>query len=316
MDSKLESQSSRTQMPIFIIGMTLFIAIACFGWVKLKYGFNFIDEGYHATESWRLANGDHFLKDKITGALMHYTLINRLIFEVCPDITLLGFRKIQFVLTVFALLLFGLALFKISGRYAELPFIFSVFAFTGLDPIGMISNLYYQTYPHLFLTLYLSFLLLGLNAENPLKKKTLYLLSGFCLWGMSLSSLYLSVIILSPLLIFFLARKFNFKYYFLTFKDLKDVLKPFIFSWALFIVIFNKPYLLNIFESVKVFLSMPSHSTGLIGINWELIKYVCVASMLLAVFFSYPLYEKYYCYINSRHCTLPVNLFYYQNIFF
>ena len=60
---------------------------------------------------------------------MHYTLINRLVFEVCPDITLLGFRRIQFVLTIFALMLFGLALFKVSGRYAELPFIFSVFAF-------------------------------------------------------------------------------------------------------------------------------------------------------------------------------------------
>ena len=285
MKTALETHSFRYQMPIFIIGVILFLAVACFGWIKLQYGFNFIDEGYHATESWRLAVGDHFLKDKITGALMHYTLINRLVFEVCPDITLLGFRKIQFVLTIFALLLFGLSLFKVSGRYAELPFIFSVFAFTGLDPIGMVSNLYYQTYPHLFLTFHLSLLLFGLHAKKPPKKKILYLLSGFCLWGISLSSLYLSVIILSPLLLFFLSRKFNFKYYIFTFRDLIYVLIPFIFSWAAFIAIFNKPYVMNIYSSIEVILSMPSHSSGLIGLNWELIKYVSIAGACLAVFF-------------------------------
>ncbi len=285
METALENHSFRYQMPIFISGVILFIAAACFGWVKLQYGFNFIDEGYHATESWRLAVGDHFLKDKLTGALMHYTLINRLIFEVCPDITMLGFRKLQFILTIFALLLFGLALFKVSGRYAELPFIFSVFAFTGLDPIGMVSNLYYQTYPHLFLTLHLSFFLFGLHAEKPSKKKFLYLMSGFCLWGISLSSFYLSVIIVSPLLLFFLSRKLNFKYYFFTVKDLIYVLTPFIFSWLVFIAIFNKPYVMNIFSSIEVILSMPTHSTGIIELNWELIKYVGIASVLLAVFF-------------------------------
>ena len=281
----MDSKSSKLQVPIFIIGMILFIAIACFGWVKLQYGFNFIDEGYHATESWRLAAGDDFLKDKITGALMHYTLINRLFFEIDPNISLLQLRKLQFILTLAAMLLFGLALFKVSGRYAELPFIFSVFAFTGLDPVGMISNLYYQTYSHLFVTLHLSFLLFGLHAQKPATKKILYLLSGFCLWGMSLCSLYISVIIVSPLLLFFVACKLNFKYYSFTFKDLMYLLAPVIFSWLIFIAIFNKPYMMNVFNSIAVMLSMPSHSTGLIGINWELIKYVCIASVLLAVFF-------------------------------
>ena len=285
MKTALESQSSRYQMPIFIIGMILFTAAACFGWVKLRYGFNFIDEGYHATESWRLAVGDHFLEDKITGALMHYTLINRLIFEVCPEITLLGFRKIQFVLTISALLLFGLALFKASGRYAELPFIFSVFAFTGLDPIGMISNIYYQTYPHLFITLHLSFLLFGLNAQSQLTKKVLYLLAGFSLWGLSLSHLALSGIIISPVLVYWLCRKFKFAHYTFTFKDLIYVLAPFIFSWTIFIIVFNKPYVMNIVSSIEVILSMPSHSSGLIGLNWELIKYVSIAGVLLAAFF-------------------------------
>jgi len=102
---------------------------------------------------------------------------------------------------------------------------------------------------------------------------------------MSLSSLYISVIIISPILLFFIARKFNFKYYVFTAKNLIYVLAPFILSWLIFIAIFNKPYVMNIFESVKVILSMPSHSTGLIGINWELIKYVSIAGVLLAAFF-------------------------------
>ena len=285
MRTDLKSQPYRYQMPFFLLGMILFAIIAYFGWVKLQYGFNFIDEGYHATESWRLAAGDHFLKDKITGALMHYTLINRLFFEVCPDITLLTLRKIQFVLTISALLLFGLALFRVSGRYAELPFIFSVFAFTGLDPIGMVSNLYYQTYPHLFLTLYLSFMLFGLSVQSPSAKKLLFILSGLSLWGLSLSHLTLSVIIISPILLYWILKKFNFLYYIFTFKDLTYVLLPFILLWSVFIIIFKKPYILNIFSSIQVFLSMPSHSSGLIGINWELIKYVSISALILAVFF-------------------------------
>ncbi len=285
MEEIFKPQPSRSHMPIFLIGMLLFTAAACFGWIKLHYGFNFIDEGYHMTESWRLSAGDHFLKDKITGALVHYTLINRLIFDIFPDITLLGFRKLQFILTIFALLLFGFALFKVSGRYAELPFIFSLFAFTGLDPIGMVSNLYYQTYPHLFLTLHLSLLLFGLQAQKPLSKKILYVLSGFCLWCISLTLLYLSVVFLSPVLFFFLSRKFNFKHYSFKFNDLTYVLAPFIFSWLLFIIIFNKPYVMNIFASMEVILSMPTHSTNLIGLNWELIKYLSVSAVLLGVFF-------------------------------
>jgi len=309
METALETPAFRSQMPVFIIGMILFIAVACFGWVKLQYGFNFIDEGYHATESWRLAAGDHFLKDKITGALMHYTLINRLIFEACPDITLLGFRKIQFVLTISLLMLFGLALFKTTGRYAELPFIFSVFAFTGLDPIGMISNLYYQTYSHLFLTLHLSFLLFGLNAQLPITKKSLFLLSGLSLWGLSLSHLALSGIIIAPVLVYWLNRKFKFVHYAFTFKDLAYVLAPFILSWMIFIIIFNKPYVMNVFSSIQVILSMPSHSTGLVGLNWELIKYVSIAGVLLAIFFLI-LHLRYLTLVLTAGAALSVIIFF------
>jgi len=161
------------QFNIFAAGVVLFIIIAAFGWTKLYYGFNFVDEGFHMTESWRIAAGDHFLDDKLTGSLRNYRLLNSLIFKSYPDIALLGFRKLQFFFTIMALALFGTALFLINKTYWYLPFIFSVFAFTGLDPLGAISNLNYYTYPHLFLTLHIAFLLYGLYTQSLQNKKIL-----------------------------------------------------------------------------------------------------------------------------------------------
>jgi hypothetical protein len=272
-------------MPIFTIGMMLLAAVACFGWIKLHYGFNFIDEGYHATESWRLAAGDHFLDDKITGTLALYTLITQIIFKIYPDISLLQLRQFQFILTLASLLIFSIALFRQTRQYAWLPFVFSLFAFTGLDPIGMISNLYYQTYPHLFLVLYLSFMLFGFQSKSITIKKSLFLLSGFCLWLMSLSLLHLGLMIVSPIIIFILSRKFKLKDYPFTFKDLFYVVSPFAACWLLFIAIFNKAYFLNILANLDLVLSMSSHSGGGISINWEVVKRVTISMVFLSLFF-------------------------------
>jgi hypothetical protein len=272
-------------MPIFLMGMILFTIIACLGWIKLKYGFNFTDEGYLATESWRLAVGDHFLNDKITGALRHYTLINSFIFKVYPDISLLQMRQLQFILTLSSLLIFSIALFRQTRQYALLPFVFSLFAFTGLDPVGLISNLYYQTYPHLFLVLYLSFMLFGFQSENLTIKKSFYVLAGLCLWLMSLSLLYMGIIVFAPIMIFILSRKLKLKDYPFTFNDLLYVLSPFVVCWMLFIAIFNKPYLLNIFNSLTVIHTIPYYSKGLITMNWEQIRRIVISMAFLSLFF-------------------------------
>jgi hypothetical protein len=280
----LETKHSNYQVPVFIIGMILFTAVACLGWIKLQYGFNFIDEGYHATESWRLAAGDHFLYDKITFSLINYTLINSLIFKIYPDISLLQLRQLQFILALAALLLFGVALFRQTRQYAWMPFVFSLFAFTGLDTIGMISNLYYQTYSHLFLVLYISFLLFGFQSKNIAIKKILYLFSGFCLWAMSLSLLYTGLFILSPIIAFIFSRKLELKDYSFTFKDLLYVLSPFAGCWMLFIAIFNKAYILNLFNSIDVILSMTTYS-GLINLNWEVLKHLTISLAFLSLFY-------------------------------
>ena len=283
----MKIKPSNYQLPVFIVGMIFFTAAACIGWTKLKYGFNFTDEGYLATESWRLAAGDHFLDDKITGALLHYTLINRFIFEIYPDISLLQMRELQFIVTIAALLIFGIALFRQTRQYAWLPFVFSLFAFTGLEPVGLISNLYYQTYPHLFLILYLSFMLFGFQSENLTIKKSFYLLSGLCLWAMSLSLLYLGTIIFAPIIFFLLSRKFKLKAYPVTFKELLYIIFPFAVCWILFIAIFNKAYLLNVFHSLDVIFSMPQFSDDLITKDWEQIRRIMISMVFFVVLFCY-----------------------------
>lgn len=270
---------------VFVIGLLIFAGAAGMGWEKLQYGFNFIDEGYHMTESWRLASGDDFLKDKITGALFLYTLINKIIFQIHPNITLLEFRKLEYILTIFSLLVFGFAVFRAGRQYADLPFVFSLFAFTGLDPIGMMSNLNYQTYPHLFLTLYLSFLLFGLHAERPSVRKIFYLLSGFCLFGISLSLLHMGIIALSPVILFYLIRKFDPKSYSFSFRDLLYVLSPFILTWSIFIGVYNKPFLVNMLNFLQVVSTMPSHSASLASVNWEAIKYIGISAVFIGAFF-------------------------------
>lgn len=94
----------------------------------------------------------------------------------------------------------------------------------------------------------------------------------------------MGLIILSPIFIFFLSRKLNLKDFPFSFKDLLYVVSPFAVCWILFIAVFNKAYLLNLFNSVNLFL--PSHSSaGLIHINWEVVKQISISAAFLSLFF-------------------------------
>jgi len=277
------------QSVIFGIAVAVFCVAAFIGWQKLQYGFNFIDEGYHMTEAWRLTAGDNFFKDKFTGALRSSTLINAVIFRACPDITLLGFRELQFVLTIFSLLLLSYALFYVNRDYWYQPLIFSVFAFTGLDPLGMIKNLYYQTYPNLFITLHLAVFILGLYQKSPLLKTIFFILSGIFLWLISFSLLHMSLIIISPIALFIIIRKLKNESIVFTFKDLCLVLAPFIVIWSVFLAIYNMAFIRNVFSSLQLMLSTPSHAAGgLVSVNWEALKHITIAVLfLIACFFTF-----------------------------
>jgi hypothetical protein len=274
-----------SDQPIFFgFGIIIFIISAVLGWEKLHYGFSFLDEGWHMTESWRLASGDHFLRDKTIGAHMLYTLINSVIFRIYPDITLLGFRKLQYCLTICSLIALGVALFKVDRQYWYQPFVFSLFAFTGLSPIGWNSNLNYYTYPHLFLTLYLSFFILALFQKRQIVKRVLYVISGLFLWGISFNLLHLSLVVFSPIILFLVMRKLKLKFFSFGLSDLCYVLAPFIFSWAVFVGVYNKAYILAVLKSVSYNLSTPIYApSSLVGINWEAVKHICVCLLVLAI---------------------------------
>ena len=263
----LKIKTTSSQMIIFAISLGIFLIAAVWGWIRLKYGFNFIDEGYQMTESWRLAAGDDFLKDKFTGALKLFTLINAIIFKIYPNITLLEFRELEYILTILSLCLLTFALYTVDKKYWFQPFIFSVFAFTGLDPIGNLKNLTYQTYPHLFITLHLGLFIIGLNQKSLLVRRILYFLSGVCLWLISFSLLHMSLIVLSPVLIFLIIKTLKIELLEFTFYDLCYVLAPFLLFWVIFLGIFNELFIQNVLSSIHWMLSMPFHSVdGLISI--------------------------------------------------
>lgn len=282
---KAEGRPSSGQLIPFTLGLTIFFIAAISGWIKLKYGFNFLDEGFQMTESWRLAAGDHFLKDRCISVLRLFTIFNSQIFKIYPDITLLDFRKLQYVLTLGSLFLFSLVLYKTDKQYWFQPLIFSLFAFTGLDPLGANSNLNYYTYPHLFLTLHISFFILGLIQNNVSTRKILYIISGLFLWGISLSLIHLSVIVIYPILLFFILKKLRMKTFQFTFMDLMYVLGPFMLCWLSFIAVYNKLFFTVVFKSISLYLSIPNYSPGaLVSTNWQVLQYI---GLTLIVLLSY-----------------------------
>lgn len=268
---------------VFLAGLALFAAMAALGWWKLSYGFNFIDEGYHMTESWRLAAGDRLIRDELFRSNMLYTQINRWVFEIFPDTTLLGFRRLQYGLAVSALCLFGSALFRIGGRYWPLPFILCIFAFTGLDPVGMFSNLSYYTYPQLFLTLHLALLFLAMTSANRWSRRLLALLAGVCLWAISFAALHFGTVLASPFLMAIAARRFQR----LSFgpRDLLLVLIGPVCGWLLLLSFYRTPYLASVINAVRAQTQIAGYDPQKVfAVNWEALKHIAVMAGFVPLF--------------------------------
>jgi tetratricopeptide (TPR) repeat protein len=264
------------QFYIFVVGIILFGIIAVLGWIKLQYGFAFMDEGYHMVEGWRLSAGDHFIRDVPTGMIANWRLFTKVIFDLWPGITLLSFRKIQFFLTLISLFIFGSALYRYDKQYWYLPFTFSVFAFTGLDPLGATSNLSYYTYPHLFIALHIASLLLGIRARNSLVKSLLFLFSGACLYGISLSLLHQSPVIAGPVALYILAKFLNFKQIEFRSKDLALVLAPFFLFWAIFLIAYNTDYIHSILSGLNRARDIRVGAPYLYAVIWSGVLYTVI----------------------------------------
>jgi hypothetical protein len=294
-----------SQPAIFVFCLVLFFTAAFFGWEKLHQGFNFLDEGWHMTEGWRLVSGDRLFEDKCREAIRLYNVFNALIFKLHPDITLLGFRKLQYILTICSLLIFSVALYKFDKQYWFQPLIFSSFAVTGLLPWGIIPNLNYYTYPHLFLVLHLSFLLLGLYQKNIMTKRLLLVASGLSIWGSSFCLLHTSIIILSPILLFIIYKKSNLKSFSFTFMDLCFVLIPFFLSWMVFVAIYREAYILSVISSIKFQLSTPQNIYLKSHVEFRrLLTIRCVAITLLYVVLSIFVLKKLRLYLSLVLLTI------------
>ncbi|KIE18067.1 hypothetical protein DS62_01100 [Smithella sp. SC_K08D17] len=274
-----------SQLLPFAISFGIFMIAAVFGWFKLQYGFNFGDEGWHMTEAWRLTAGDDFFSDHFTSAIKCVTLINSIVFKFYPEITLLGFRELQFFLTIISLLFLSFALYKISNEFWFQPIIFSLFAFTGLDPMGAISNLNYYTYTHMFITLYLAFFIMGLQQQSFLLKRILYVTAGIFLWLISFSLLHMSLVVISVIILFVIIRKLKLESLDFTLKDLCFVLSPVLLLWTIFIGIHGNAFIQNVISSVQWMLTTSTYAAGsLIYINGDTFKYVVITLFFTMAF--------------------------------
>ena len=277
---ELMEETASGQRVLFTLGMLVFLLCAALGWVKLRYGFNFIDEGYQMVESWRLAAGDHFLKDGLSDILLLYTHINALLFDAFPDLTLLGFRRIQYLLTFVSLASMALAMVRVNKEYWPLPWAFSLFAFTGLDPMGAISNLNYYTYPHALLTAHVSLLVLGVQARGIYVRSSLLVMSGCFLWLLGFSAFYLCAMALAPATLYVILRGNEKDYPALSLKDLALILAPVFMAWTSFIGFHKMEYISAVIESARL---STAHHWSLHSINWEAIKHFAITLPLIFV---------------------------------
>jgi hypothetical protein len=257
----------------------LFAGMAVLGWIKLQYGFNMIDEGMYMTDGWRLTAGDRLFPDSAISAAMLYAVFNALVFKLHPDITLLGFRQLQYVFALSAIAVFAAAIYRWDRRQWLIPLTLSVFAFTGLDVAGISANLSYYTYPHLFFVLHLSLLLFALGSRRPGVRAALFLLAGVSLWAVGFSLLPLSATLLTPLLVWSAMRYLGSARDEFSFQELLLLMAPGVLLWAIFVGIYGGEFLnaiLDIYRYAKGGGASDSF-------DWVPVQYVAATAVFVAV---------------------------------
>lgn len=226
------------EKPLFGAGLAVFAGAAVLGWIKLRHGFSFHDEGMYMVDAWRMTAGDRLFPDNATSVLRLYTCLNAVLFWLMPDITILGFRQVAYVAGLGTLLAMGVACWRWTGQYWYLPWVLSLFAFTGLDPKGMVVSLSYHTWPHLFVTLYVGAFLFGLNSTG-VKRRLWWLAAGCCMWGVGFSLLPLSVGLAAPLIYWAATRVLDPDGPAFTVRDMAWVLAPAAILWGAFLAVYN-----------------------------------------------------------------------------
>lgn len=189
------------------------------------------------TDAWRMTVGDRLFPDNSTNVTFLYTVFNEYIFKINPDITLYGFRKLQYCCAIFAMLLLAISVYRWTREFWYLPYTLSLFAFTGLDVNGMASNFSYYVYPHLFITLHIALLLFALKQRQGVLRDFLFAVSGICLWGIGFSLLPLSVTLISPIILWLLFNRLCLSEHSFSARDIAALYLPAILAWLIFLTI-------------------------------------------------------------------------------
>lgn len=266
------------QSTLFILGLVLCGVMAGLGWNKLSYGFNFIDEGMYMTDGWRLTVGDNLFPDSPTSVTLMYAVLNAGVFHLFPDITLLSFRKLQYVMAILCLTVFSLSVCRWSREYWFAPFVMSVFAFTGLDAIGMSANLSYYTYPHMFLTLHIATLLFALKSTNVLARNMLLVLAGVFLWAVGFSLLPLSLGVVSPFLTWLLLRRRETDTPGFGGRDVLLVTAPVVILWVGILAAYNIDFIAAMSDSQRY---VSEGDTAGVSINTRVLPYLAVTAAFM-----------------------------------
>lgn len=278
------AKHTNDQRLLFALGLAVFAIMAGLGWNKLQYGMNFIDEGMYMTDGWRLAVGDTLFPDSSTSVVRMYVVFNALVFKLWPDISLLGFRQLQFFATLIAILTMGVALYRVTREYWYLPWAMSLFAFTGLDVVGMSSNMSYYTYPHLFITLHVATLLIGVTVAEKWVRYGVLALSGVFLWAVGFSLLPLIAAGAAPLLIWgvFRVAGSSSEQTPFTFRDAILVTAPVLILWALVLLSFGEAFISALFDMRRYFAD--SAATTSLASSLTALQYFGVALVLLVLY--------------------------------
>ncbi len=266
-------------------GGIVFVAMAVLGWQKLPYGMNFIDEGMYMADAWRMTVGDRLFPDNSTSVVRLYSVFNAFIFKIAPDITLLGFRKVQYFASLFTIIAFAAALVRWNRRYWFLPLVFAPFAFTGLDVIGMSANMSYYTYPHMFMTLHLAAFIWGLTLADGPWRYGLFVLSGLCLWAVGFSFIPLCVVYAWPGLFWAAVNWLKIGEARFSFFDLFLVIAPCVAIWLIFAGSYHPYFLRAVLEMQEYFAETSPTGSGL-TLNRPALPYLAVTAIYLILVFA------------------------------
>lgn len=274
-------RTSSIQSPaaLFGAGLAVYAVMAALGWYKLRFGFNFIDEGMYMADSWRLAMGDRLFPDSAPSVARMYVLFNALIFKLWPEITLLGFRQLQFALSLLTALGLSLAVYRWTRAYWYLPWMLSVLAFTGLDPVGKESNLSYYAYASLSVTWFVILLLFALRCAHRWGRRALLAGAGAALWGLGIAMLPLGAAsVACPVALWLAWRRLATHPERFTLADLIWILAPVAVGWAGLIAL-NHPQLLDSVRVVAGYFEEGGKTDN--GLNLPALEFIGVVALLV-----------------------------------